>query len=231
MSVAKIWAVICASVACATAYNSTLHPPKALFRPEPGKSISYPRIVELPDGTILTTASYSSRLDRMNYFPVFSSSDGGSTWTWLSNLTDQANGQGLSAQPALAVLPEDMGDFPQGTVLASGLSTSNFSSVIDLYASLDQGVTWQFVSNVARGSGPGIQNGNPCIWEPFILCVPAPTALPHFIHILRPFSSVPERSGLTVAAGTLMTLLVSFTPTRGTLCTDRSSLTRSPQTW
>jgi hypothetical protein len=150
-----------------SSYKSTVHPPSVFFRPAKGQSISYPRLVELSDGTILTTASYSGTIAGKPYFPIFASCDGGNTWTWRSNFTDQVNGLGMSAQPALSELPFDMGTFKKGTVLASGNSWGN-STNIDLYASTDKGLTWTFVSNVARGSRPGTQDGNPCIWEPWI---------------------------------------------------------------
>jgi hypothetical protein len=88
-------------------------------------------------------------------------------------MTDQVNGLGMNAQPALAELTFAVGSFPAGTVLASGNSWSRSNEAnttnIDLYASKDKGHTWEFVSNVARGSGPNTTNGNPCIWEPYIL--------------------------------------------------------------
>ncbi|KXX80384.1 Vacuolar protein sorting/targeting protein 10 [Madurella mycetomatis] len=131
-----------------------------------GSTIMYPRITELSDGTILATAGLNSN---PAIFPIFSSKDGGASWEWISNLTDQVNGLGMSAQPAIAELPWAVGKYPAGTVLASGNSWGRNSTNIDLYASKDKGRTWEFVSNVARGSGPSTQNGNPCIWEPYIL--------------------------------------------------------------
>ncbi|KAJ5565770.1 Neuraminidase [Penicillium sp. DV-2018c] len=137
-----------------------------IFQPDSSHSVLYPRQVELSDGTLLATASYGG--DKKPYFPIFSSADGGATWDWISNMTDQVNGLGMAAQPALAELPFAVGDFPAGTVLASGNSWGGESTNIDIYASQDKGHTWKFVSNVARGSGPSTENGNPCIWEPFI---------------------------------------------------------------
>lgn len=64
-----------------------------------------------------------------------------------------------------------IGDYPKGTVLASGNSWGNTSTNIDLYASPDKGKTWEFVSNVARGGPPNTTNGADPIWEPFILWV------------------------------------------------------------
>lgn len=138
-----------------------------IFQPDSTHSVIYPRLAELSDGTILATAAYSG--DYPPFFPIFASTDGGATWEWRSNLTDQVNGLGMGAQPALAELTFDIPGFPNGTVLASGNSEGANGTNIDLYASPDQGRTWEFVSNVARGSAPSTQDGNPCIWEPFIL--------------------------------------------------------------
>ncbi|KAK5652127.1 hypothetical protein OQA88_10769 [Cercophora sp. LCS_1] len=137
-----------------------------IWWPDANSTILYPRITELSDGTILATAGLNSS---PAVFPIFSSSDGGASWKWISNMTDQVNGLGMSAHPAIAELPWAVGEFPAGTVLASGNSWGRNSTNIDLYASTDKGHTWKFVSNVARGSGPSTQNGNPCIWEPWIL--------------------------------------------------------------
>jgi len=151
-----------------------------IHSPDAKHDLFYPRITELSDGTILATAGLNST---PAVFPIFSSKDGGATWTWISNMTDQVNGLGMNAQPALAELPFAVGNFPAGTVLASGNSWSGIprnsttpptgrnsnSTIVDLYASTDKGYTWKFVSNVARGSGPSTQNGVPCIWEPYIL--------------------------------------------------------------
>ncbi|KAJ5211308.1 Neuraminidase, partial [Penicillium cf. griseofulvum] len=164
-----------ASLICAV---SAKHPQKTpqpwstfaenvIFQPDSNHSILYPRQVELSDGSLLATASYGG--DETPYFPIFRSADGGATWSWISNMTDQVNGLGMAAQPALAEMPFAVGDFPAGTVLASGNSWGNQSTNIDVYASEDKGYTWKFISNVATGSGPDTTNGNPCIWEPFIL--------------------------------------------------------------
>lgn len=158
-----------------------------IFTPPANASISYPRHVELSDGTLLATASYSppSGSNIKPFFPLFASSDGGASWEWRSNITDQVNGLGMAAQPALSELTFAIGGWPKGTVLASGNSWGSNSTNIDLYGSQDKGKTWKFISNVARGSHPDTTNGNPCIWEPFILYVPPPIC---FCFIL--FSSI-----------------------------------------
>ena len=178
----KTFALAATVVGLAVAQNSTTKAPQAygtfgnntIYFPDSKHTIFYPRITELSDGTILATAGLNSTPP---VFPIFSSSDGGASWKWISNMTDQVNGLGMNAQPALAELTFAVGAFPAGTVLASGNSwgggfagnMTKSSTNIDLYASLDKGYTWKFVSNVARGSGPDTTNGNPCIWEPYIL--------------------------------------------------------------
>jgi hypothetical protein len=138
-----------------------------IYNPPVNRSILYPRITELLDGTLLATASQGG--DNPPYFPVFASTDGGASWTHRSNLTDQVNGLGFAAQPALETLKDDLAGYKAGAVLASGNSWGPNSTNIDLYISTDAGYTWKFLSNVARGSHPGTDNGNPCIWEPKIL--------------------------------------------------------------
>ncbi|KAK5636978.1 hypothetical protein RRF57_012690 [Xylaria bambusicola] len=131
------------------------------------ESATYPRYVELQDGTIIATTSFSGHSPA--YFPIFSSKDGGASWEYVSNLTDQVNGWGMSAQPALAELTERVGKYPAGTILGAGNSWSNNGTRIDLYASRDKARTWEFVSHVAEGGRPNTTNGATPIWEPFIL--------------------------------------------------------------
>lgn len=131
------------------------------------EGITYPRYTELQDGTIIATASLSGH--DPNYFPVFESKDGGASWKYISNLTDQVNGWGFSAQPALTELKEPQGGYPAGTILGSGNSWSNNGTRIDLYASTDRARTWKFVSRIAEGGRPNTTNGADPIWEPYLL--------------------------------------------------------------
>jgi len=128
---------------------------------------TYPRYTELSDGSILATTALSGHSP--NYFPVFLSEDGGATWIYVSNLTDQVNGLGFSAQPALTQLPFDIGKYKAGTILGTGNSWGNTSTNIDLYASTDGARSWTFVSNIARGTAPNTTNGATPIWEPYLL--------------------------------------------------------------
>jgi hypothetical protein len=130
-------------------------------------SVTYPRFVELNDGTILATTAYSGA--DIPYFPVFESRDGGASWAQVSNLTDQVNGVGFRSQPALAQLPFDIGDYPAGTILGSGNSIGENFTRIDLYASRDGARTWEFVSHVAEGGRANTTNGETPVWEPYFL--------------------------------------------------------------
>lgn len=68
-------------------------------------------------------------------------------------------------------MPTDVGEYPAGTVLLAGNSipADNNHTKIDVYASLDKGYTWDFVSHVASGGAANPKNGIPAIWEPFLM--------------------------------------------------------------
>ncbi|KAK4231375.1 Sialidase [Podospora fimiseda] len=149
----------------------TTFPRRVIYDPPAGSRASYPRHVELQDGTLLvtTTVMGGDWFRNTSSFPVFESKDGGVTWQWISNITDQVNGWGMSAQPAIMELLEPLGGFEPGTIFASGNSWSSTGTRIDLYASTDKARTWQFVSHVAEGGRPNTTNGATPIWEPFLL--------------------------------------------------------------
>jgi len=138
-----------------------------IYQTTGSETITYPRYAELADGTILATASLSGHTP--SYFPVFESTDGGASWLYVSNLTDQVNGWGFGAQPALTELSKPLGGYPAGTILGSGNSWSNNGTRIDLYASTDRARTWKFVSHIAQGGRPNTTNGATPIWEPYLL--------------------------------------------------------------
>lgn len=144
---------------------------RLIYQPPKGARASYPRVAELHDGTLLVTSSVfgGPASEGLPSFPIFESKDGGASWKWISNLTDQVNGWGMSAQPALLELREPLGGFKPGTILASGNSWSSNGTRIDLYASTDKARTWKFVSHVAAGGAPNTTNGATPVWEPFLL--------------------------------------------------------------
>jgi hypothetical protein len=129
-----------------------------IFKPPPSygaEGVNYPRstILKLDPqapNAILATWQNNSPQPPARYFPIFRSTDLGHTWAQISNCTDQANGWGMSAQPALYELPYDIGKFKAGTVLCSGNSIppNRNETKIDLYASTDHGFTWKFVVRI-----------------------------------------------------------------------------------
>jgi hypothetical protein len=181
--------ILCLAIEVGAALTAARSPPpsphahffhnRTIYDPAEGSRALYPRVAELKDGTILVTASIvgvnrvpgggSGGDGDLPSFPIFESKDGGASWKWISNLTDQVNGWGMNAQPALMELREPMGGFKPGTILASGNSWSNNGTRIDLYASTDKARTWEFVSHVAEGGRPNTTNGADPIWEPFLL--------------------------------------------------------------
>ncbi|KAH8200977.1 hypothetical protein TruAng_004836 [Truncatella angustata] len=138
-----------------------------IYQTSGNESITYPRYTELEDGTIFATASLTGH--NPSYFPVFESRDGGASWTYISNLTDQVNGWGFSAQPALTELTEPVGGYKAGTILGAGNSWSDKGTRIDLYASKDRARTWEFVSHIVEGGRPNTTNGATPVWEPYLL--------------------------------------------------------------
>jgi hypothetical protein len=138
-----------------------------IYQPVSGQRALYPRYTELQDGTLLATSTVTGFQPAK--FPVFESKDYGVTWNWISNITDQVNGWGFPAQPALTELLEPLGGFEPGTILASGNSWSGNGTRIDLYASTDKARTWEFVSHIAQGGPPNTTNGATPVWEPYLM--------------------------------------------------------------
>ncbi|KAI9052418.1 hypothetical protein LZ554_003764 [Drepanopeziza brunnea f. sp. 'monogermtubi'] len=136
---------------------------------DPG--VLYARTVELSHGVLLATWENYSPEPPLVYFPIYKSVDGGRTWKEISRVQDKVNNWGLRYQPFLYVLPVTVGKFPAGTVLISGSAIPTDLSLIkiEVYASLDQGKTWEFVSHVASGGAAIPNNGVPAIWEPFLM--------------------------------------------------------------
>ena len=122
-------------------------------------------------GTLLATWENYSPEPPAVYFPIFKSKNGGKTWKHISNVTDQVNGWGLRYQPFLYQLPQRVGKYPKGTILLSGSSipTDLSATLIEVYASRDQGYTWEFVSHVALGGEALPNHGLTPVWEPFLM--------------------------------------------------------------
>jgi hypothetical protein len=106
-------------------------------------------------------------------FPIFESTDGGVSWSKVSDVTDQVNGSGwqMKFEPVLYELPQQIGSMPAGTLLCAGVScpSNNSQTKIDMYKSNDLGRTWAFVSSVATGGVANSDGTQDPIWEPFLM--------------------------------------------------------------
>ncbi|KUL83017.1 hypothetical protein ZTR_09321 [Talaromyces verruculosus] len=158
--------LVFSAVSCASAFTTFSN--KVVFNPPstytaPG--VLYARTAQLPNGHILAT--WENYSPEPVYFPIYLSTDNGSSWNQIAEVKDTANSYGLRWEPHLLVLSEQIGSYPSGTVLLAGNSVpSDASSTnIDLYASTDSGYTWKFVSHIAKG---GSASGS-AIWEPFLM--------------------------------------------------------------
>ena len=134
---------------------------------DPGARASYARAVRL-GGSRSLLATFQ-RFGAPG-FPIFRSDDDGHTWHPLSNVPSAGGVTGVWLQPFLYQLPRAFAGLPRGAVLFAGNSLGDFSSTkIELYASRDEGVTWEFLSTVAEGGAPVPENGHTPVWEPFLL--------------------------------------------------------------
>lgn len=135
---------------------------------DPGGRASYARAVRLS-----TARPGSSRTLLATFqggagpgFPLYRSDDDGRTWQQQSTVPTT----GFCLQPFLYELPRAFAGLPKGALLFSCNSLGTFTSTaIQLYASTDGGLTWQFLSTVAQGGPPDTTNGATPVWEPFLL--------------------------------------------------------------
>ncbi len=133
---------------------------------------AYARIVEAEDGTLVATGEDFGDTG----IPIYRSKDGGKTFVKNEeNVNDPTfTGYAFNAkwQPSLYVLPMDVGtEMKKGDILLVATSidsgADNFSkTVLNLYLSHDQGLNWEFMSEITRSrnkyDSDGTENG---CWE------------------------------------------------------------------
>lgn len=131
----------------------------------------YGRGIQLPDSSLLVTSEYYSAEPPLVSFPIYRSTDYGATWSEISRVEDTRRDFGLRYQPALYVLPGPLGNFPAGTIILAGnaIPTDLSETHLELYASRDGGVTWEFISHIADGGRADPTNGQTPVWEPNLL--------------------------------------------------------------
>jgi uncharacterized protein (DUF779 family) len=168
----KLLLVFLAALMCLSVpLSANAYGPSVLYSPSGNCNmvycVTYPKTVELPNGKLLATFENDNENTNMEYFPIYTSTDNGKTWSFTSRINDQVDGWGNDNGAFLYVLPQAIGNMPAGTILCAGLASPPDHSRLrlELYKSNDDGVTWTYVSRIAEG---GAYSTTP-IWEPFIM--------------------------------------------------------------
>jgi hypothetical protein len=143
------------------------------------QALTYARILCLKhngsyNGTLIITCDQHSWVNGEQVWPIYRSTDGGNTWTHITDVTDTLFGTTRKAQPMLYELPHDVGDLEEGTLLLTGnlVPYDQSSSRLVIYKSTDCGNSWTYLSTVDTG-GPFIYDPSPTsttttVWEPFL---------------------------------------------------------------
>ncbi len=100
-----------------------------------------------------------------NNFGIYRSTDDGVNWTQIATTSEtQFAGYQFKVEPDLFELPVAMGNLPAGTVLLAGNAPGPSSSRnLEIYYSLDHGLTWKFRSVVQSNDATHIN-----LWEPYL---------------------------------------------------------------
>jgi hypothetical protein len=125
----------------------------------------------------LTAEIYRPVDDDRPAFPIWRSTDGGLSWSLISQVIDTEFGVGHRHQPTLYELPEEFAGLTRGTLLLAGNAIPDdlSSTRLVVYSSDDGGETWVYRSSVDAG-GPAICDSAPdatttSVWEPDLLLV------------------------------------------------------------
>ncbi|MHC5794628.1 sialidase family protein [Lacisediminihabitans sp. FW035] len=126
---------------------------------------------------LLTAEVYRDLEDGRPAFPIYRSSDGGSTWQLIAQVRDDALLLGHRHQPVLYELPEPFAGLPAGAILLAGnaIPRDMSSTHLVLYSSTDGGVSWVYRSTIDAG-GPAVCDSSAeatttSVWEPDLLLV------------------------------------------------------------
>ena len=148
--------------------------------------ILYPKSAQLPSGRLVAAFEDSQGPVVGQDMPIYKSDDFGDTWQKLSDLkapaylTDDPAYSSYTSNwtnPYLYVLPEPLGSMPAGTLLLSNVVSGGRDTAggrdrlaIVMYASLDQGATWEVISTVI--TSPNVTQRSEWedpVWEPFLM--------------------------------------------------------------
>ena len=143
-------------------------------RNAPTVGAMYPRVIRIKHyteskGSLLAT--FEHYMNREPSFPIYRSIDNGETWDLYSEVEDTKNRWGMKYQPHLFELPQQVGEFPAGTIFCTGNSIPADMSATDLlvYVSRDGGKSWEFLSSIIKGGRAIYPNKSETpVWEPFL---------------------------------------------------------------
>ena len=139
--------------------------------------VSYAKVICLKhnggsNGTLIATADQQTWVGGEQVWPIYRSTNGGSTWSFVTNITDTTLGTKRKCQPTLYELPQAVGNLAAGTLLLAGNFEPMDQSTTNLvvYKSTNCGSSWTYMSTIDTG-GPAVYDPSPssttsAVWEP-----------------------------------------------------------------
>lgn len=169
--------------AVTTGNGSLVYAPAAgsSFNPEGGTpaGTTYGKIIVLKNsgssnGTQLVTYDQLVLVSGKQVYPIYKSTDNGSTWTHVTDIVPANDFSTLTrtSQPFLYEVPQATGGLAAGTILLAGniMPQDRSSTRLVVYKSTDHGSTWSYLSTIDTG-GPATYDPSPTstttsVWEP-----------------------------------------------------------------
>lgn len=155
-----------------------------VYSPPPGgpfdpAGTTYAKVVVLKhngafNGQALVTYDQLVFVGGVQVYPIYRSTDGGTSWSLVANVVPSQDfpGESLTSQPYLYEVPQQVGGLAAGTILLGGMimPADRSSSRIVVYRSTDRGATWSLLSTIDTG-GPAFYDPSPSsttttVWEP-----------------------------------------------------------------